>query len=347
MHRIIWVPILTLSTLWASCAQRPLEPPFTLKQVGPNVWAATDNPKATNPAAANAGFVIGDDGVVVIDTFWTEDAAKQLLSEIQQHTKLPIKFVINTHYHIDHVAGNGVFAKTGATILAQRNVRGWIHSENLRLIGDFLTPALKAQTESLVEPGVDYDDGMHLYLGAREIQVRSLPGHTGGDSIVVIPDAKVAFLGDLFWRNMLPNLIDASTQPWVDTLDAIVAMNEPGYAFVPGHGDVGDVRDITAFREYLTTLRALVTEARAQGKAGDALAQSIVPKFETEVRELGVCRGARDDERPADGCGDCGHQACSSGGLGGPEGPPLRFCGATYGPARRSRSPIATLRPLD
>src|SRR4030095_8134106 len=119
-----------------------------------NAWAAIDNPKATSPAAANAGFVIGDDGVVVIDTFWTKDAADRLLSEIQRRTKLPVKYVINTHYHVDHVSGNGVFASQGAAILAQRNVRGWIHTENLRLIGDFLTPELKAQTESIAAPTV-------------------------------------------------------------------------------------------------------------------------------------------------------------------------------------------------
>src|SRR4029079_5807415 len=113
----------------------------------------------------------------------------------------------------------------------------------------------------------------NLHLGSRAIQVRSFPGHTGGDSIVIVPDAKVAFLGDLFWRHMLPNLIDASTREWVETLDAVAAMNEPGYTFVPGHGDVGDAQDIAAFRDYLTTLRTLVTEARAQGRSGDALAQ--------------------------------------------------------------------------
>ena len=58
-----------------------------------------------------------------------------------------------------------------------------------------------------------------------------------------------------------------------------MTMNEPGYTFVPGHGDVGDTRDIAAFRDYLTTLRTLVSEARTQGKTGDALAQSIVPKL--------------------------------------------------------------------
>jgi len=275
MRRIIW---LLISVVWANCAQRA-EPPFTLKEVGPNAWAAIDNPKAPMQAGANAGFVIGDDGVVVIDTFFSDAAAKRLLVAIQERTKLPVKYVINTHYHIDHVAGNAVFAKTGAAIFAQRNVRGWIHSENLRLLGDFLTPDLKAQTESIVAPTVDYEDATNLYLGSRAIQVRSLPGHTGGDSIVIVPDSKVAFLGDLFWRNMLPTLIDASTKPWVETLDAIAAMSEPGYTFVPGHGEPGNATDVVAFRGYLTTLRTLVAEARAQGKTGDALAQSIVPKL--------------------------------------------------------------------
>jgi glyoxylase-like metal-dependent hydrolase (beta-lactamase superfamily II) len=279
MHRIIGTLAIALCCVWVSCDRQRPEPPFTLKQVGTNVWAAIDNPKATRPASANAGFVVGDDGVVVVDTFFTEDAAKQLLAEIQQRTRLQVKYVINTHYHIDHVAGNTVFARQGATILAQRNVRGWIRSENLRLIGDFLTPELKAMTESIAAPSIDYDGVTHLHLGARTVQVHSLQGHTGGDSIVVVPGAKVAFLGDLFWRNMLPNLIDASTRPWVETLDAIAVMHGPGFAFVPGHGEVGDVRDVTAFREYLTTLRGLVAEARTRGESGDALAQSIVPKL--------------------------------------------------------------------
>jgi glyoxylase-like metal-dependent hydrolase (beta-lactamase superfamily II) len=279
MHRTLGTCLLALCVVWAGCAQRPPEPPFNLKQIGPNAWAAIDNPKAANPASANAGFVIGDDGVVVIDTFFTEDAARQLLAAIQGRTKLPIKYVVNTHYHIDHVAGNGVFAKTGTAILAQRNVRGWIHTENLRLMADFITPELKAMTETIAAPTVDYEDASHLYLGSRAVHVRSFPGHTGGDSIVVVPDAKVAFLGDLFWRNMLPTLIDASTREWVETLDAIAAMDEPGYTFVPGHGDVGNVQDIAAFRDYLMTLRTFVADARAQGKAGDALAQSIVPQL--------------------------------------------------------------------
>ena len=217
--------------------------------------------------------MIGDDGVAVIDTFWSQDAARQLLADIQARTKLPVKFVINTHYHLDHVAGNGVFAAAGAIVVAQENVRGWIREENLHLLGAFLTPELKALTEAVVAPMVVYETDMNLYLGTRRIQVRSLPGHTGGDSVVFIPDAKVVFAGDLVWRNMLPNLIDASTKPWIETLDSLVADSAPDSAFVPGHGELGKASDVAAFRDYLAALRTLVEEARARGQSGDALTQ--------------------------------------------------------------------------
>ena len=91
---------------------------------GPNVWAAIANPNAKVQAGGNAGFVIGDDGVAVVDTFMGTEAARQLLAEIRQRTELPVKFVVNTHYHFDHVAGNAVFVEAGATVFAHRNVRG-------------------------------------------------------------------------------------------------------------------------------------------------------------------------------------------------------------------------------
>ena len=127
-------------------AQGVAEPLYTLKQVGPNVWAAISH------RAANTGFVIGDDGVVVIDTTATVDAdgnftpehGKQLLAEIRRLTTLPVKFVINTHYHFDHVAANAMFVDAGALVLAHRNTRDCIHSENLRMFGNDIKPQHKS-----------------------------------------------------------------------------------------------------------------------------------------------------------------------------------------------------------
>ena len=92
---------------------------------------------------------------------------------------------------------------------------------------------------------------------------------------MLIPDAKVVFAGDLFWRNMLPNMIDASTKPWIASLETLAT--NAGYAFVPGHGDIGTAQDVAAFREYLVTLQKLVSEYRAQGKTGPSLTQVVVP----------------------------------------------------------------------
>jgi len=250
---------------------------FTLKPLGNNVYAAIDKPKST--AGSNAGFVIGDDGVAVIDTFQDAKAAQQLLAEIQKLTKLPVKFVINTHYHLDHVTGNGVFAQAGAVIIAQKNVRAWIHTENLKFFGANIKPEQKAWIDGLVAPNVAYDSSIDLYLGSRKILVRSFPGHTGGDSVVIIPGAQAVFTGDLFWEKTLPNLIDGTTDKWAES-DAKLAAEWPKAAFVSGHGDVGTADDVLDFRGYLTDLRAMVAQSIKNGLSGDALVNSALPQLQ-------------------------------------------------------------------
>src|SRR5579863_5594648 len=197
---------------FSSSAQSPAALPFTLKPLGHNVYAAIDDAKGD--AGANSGFVIGDNAALVVDTFENEAAAKQLLAEIRKLTQLPIKFVVNTHYHLDHVAGNKVFQQNGAVVFAQHNVRSWIHTENLKFFGKDIKPEQRKMVETLGAPDAVYETGITLFLGSRRIDVRVFPGHTGGDSVVFIPDADVVFTGDLFWRNTLPNLIDATTSAW-------------------------------------------------------------------------------------------------------------------------------------
>ena len=251
-----FVSVLVLSAAAVIGAQEANKPSFTLKQVGPNVWAAIDARTVTAVAAANAGVIVGDDGVVVVDTFASAAAATQLLAEIRRLTKLPVKFVVNTHYHMDHVAGNKVFADAGALLVAHYAVRGWIHPENLKFFGKDAKPEQKAMVDALMPPVAGYAQGLDLFLGARAVHVRHFPGHTGGDSVVFVPDAKVAFAGDLFWRQTSPNTIDASSKSWIATLDMLA--KDADYTFIPGHGDVGTAKDVVAFRDYLATLQKLV-----------------------------------------------------------------------------------------
>ena len=254
--------------------------PFTLKPLGHGIYAAIDNPKGE--AGANAGFVVGDDGVAVIDTFENAPAAQALLGEIRMVTKLPIRFVVNTHYHLDHVAGNAVFAKEGAVIVAHRNVPTWIHTENLKFFGKNITPEQKTQVESLATPNMLFDSSTELRLGSVALRVEFFPGHTGGDSIVVVQQDKsaVVFCGDLFWRQTLPNLIDASTLPWMETLSTFTKFSaESPIVFIPGHGDPGNASDVAAFRGYLSDLRDWVSGAKKDGKTGAALVDAVLPQL--------------------------------------------------------------------
>jgi cyclase len=265
-------------------------PAFTLKPVGRNIWAAID---LNGHAGSNASFVIGDDGVAVIDTLEYPEAASALLAEIRKKTSLPIKFVVNTHYHIDHVGGNRVFAEAGATVMAQRNVRAWIHTENLKFFGGKdAKPEQKAMVEGLYAPDVVYDSGVTLYLGSQVINVKAYPGHTGGDSVVSVSDEQgndVVFCGDLFWRQSLPNLIDANTRLWIETLDSFInPMPRQGTVFVPGHGGVGNAADVEAFRGYLSDLRAMVAGPLKEGKSGDELVAAVMPQLTEKYGQWGI-----------------------------------------------------------
>jgi glyoxylase-like metal-dependent hydrolase (beta-lactamase superfamily II) len=259
-------------------------PDFQLQKIGNGVWAAIVNDQGL--AGGNAGFVIGDDGVVVIDTFQDPQPARVLLSEIRKLTPLPIRFVVNTHYHLDHVNGNDVFAAAGATIVAHRNVRAWIRTENVKMLDPPVTPAKKARVQSLTLPAVVYDTHIELYLGSRRINVRYYPGHTGGDSVVSVPDAHVVFCGDMLWKEHIPNLIDATTKAWVESLDAMQKDYGPS-TWVPGHGGVANAQDVLTFRKYLADLRAGVRREQAAGKSGDALVQALLPGLKSSYGTWG------------------------------------------------------------
>lgn len=279
MMKHVIAAIVLVASFPTSAQKAPPSPlPFVLTQVGPGVYAAIDGPE--HKAGSNAGFVIGDDGVLVVDAFFTQDAAKALIAEIRRLTPKPIRYVVNTHYHADHTGGDQVLRDAGAIIIAHRNVRGWVRTYNINLFGDRITPELKARIEALPLPGLVTDKDLTVWLGSRKVVVRTVLGHTGGDLTISVPDAKVLFTGDMLWRRIAPNLIDGSVKEWTATdADFTHIPNAAATRFVPGHGDVADVKDVEEFRTYLLDLRRLVSAGRAVGQKDDALVQDIAPKL--------------------------------------------------------------------
>jgi cyclase len=281
MVRRLSLVVLIALTAWPLLAA---EPDFRLQKIGDRVWAAIVNDAGL--AGGNAGFVIGDDGVLVVDTFQDPRPAKALLAEIRKLTPLPIRFVVNSHYHLDHVNGNDVFAAAGAIIVAHRNVRAWMRTENIKMLDPPVTPEKKARVESLTLPTVVHDSHVDLFLGSRRINARYYPGHTGGDSVVWIPDAHIVFCGDMLWKEHVPNLIDASTKPWIDSLDAM--QKDYGTStWVPGHGGIANAQDVLTFRKYLADLRDGVRREQAAGKSGDALVKALLPGLTSQYGKWG------------------------------------------------------------
>ena len=280
----LFLGLAALPSLHAADAPKPF---FVLHEAAKGVWAAIAIPGMH--AGGNTGFIIGTDAVAVVDTFDPPEATEQLIAAIREKTPLPIRFVVDTHYHVDHVAGNGAFAKLGAVVMAQRNVRAWARTENRRILSPPVPEEELRRIENITLPTLVYDDGVEVDLGGRRVVVRVMPGHTGGDSVVVVPDAKVVFTGDLFWDHSLPNLIDADTAAQIATLDAL-AREYPDAKFVPGHGkfiprpeldswDLSRAADLTALSGYLSALRKAVEEARSKGESGTALRDDVLPRI--------------------------------------------------------------------
>jgi len=292
------------SGLPKATASPKTEDDFQLVQVADGVYAAIA--KSGGLASGNAGFVIGDDGVVIFDTFFTPAAIEELISEIQKLTNKPIKYAVNSHYHLDHCGGNQVLASRGVPIIAHDNVMQWQTVKNKRFLPapeelqkrkadaekQFSeTPAeqtdRRAQLErqirrldammaiKLTNPTKTFSSGtMELKLGKRKVILATLPGHTGGDVFAFVPDANVVFMGDLGWSKTLPNLVDATVNDWIPTLDKILK-DHPNAKYIPGHGSVAAAADIKDFRDYLDDLRARVKQGIANGLTVDQAKQQL------------------------------------------------------------------------
>jgi cyclase len=278
----------------ASPAASKAEDDFQLVKVAEGVYAGIAKPGGL--ASGNAGFIIGDGGVLIVDTFFTPVAVEELIGEIGKLTNQPIKYAVNTHYHLDHTGGNQVLTARNVPIIAHDNLMTWQTTKNRRFLpapeelqkrkADTAkqlseTPEdqkdKRAQLErqlrrfdvmlsiKLTNPTVTFSAGTtHVYLGTREVVLFSLPGHTGGDVLVYVPDANVLFTGDMGWAKTLPNLVDATVNDWIPSLDKILS-NHASSKFVPGHGEVATATEIRDFRDYLDDLRSRVKKAIADG----------------------------------------------------------------------------------
>lgn len=226
-----------------------------LTKISESVYSYVDA-KGASPAngfGANAGIIIGKDGIMVVDTLISAKKAKEFIKDIRAVSDKPIKYVVNTHYHLDLTLGNSEFVKLGAIIIAQRNC-----SKNLTPDSTLNRAALyglsgqdMAGTEVML-PSVTFTDRMTIDLGGLRVElIYPGPSHTDGSILVYLPQEKVLFAGDALFTHYHPNLRDADVESWEKVLDFISGLDAD--KIIPGHGPLSNKGDVAAMKTYLIT----------------------------------------------------------------------------------------------
>jgi len=202
----------------------------------------------------NIGVVVGDDGVLVVDTRVSHRQADEILADLRKLTPLPVRAVVNTHGHSDHAFGNHRF----------RPAPIWGHQLAVPMIRDGdsqrreIVAAMPDLADELAEVIFDPPDrtfakaaDVTFDAGSRRVELRYLGrGHTDNDIVVLVPDADVLFAGDLLENDATPFFGDGYPMDWPATVECLVDLVRG--SVVPGHGTVGDrgfaVRQMTEFR---------------------------------------------------------------------------------------------------
>ena len=258
------------------------------EQLGPNVYMLTGSagldPSHEDAAGGRIGVLAGPDGILMIDSQYVQLADK-VLEAIRRINPGPIRFLVNTHIHRDHTAGNAYFAKQGAVIFAREELReGMVR----------LSKAPNASANPVANPAgfpvVTYGMGPPVKIHMNDEVVDFIPiraAHTGGDTNIKFEKANVLFIGD-FYRNYGYPFIDINNggtlQGMLEGLDATVKSADGNTTIVPGHGTLIKRDDIVPYRDMILAVAGRVRQMIEQGKSlQEVLAAKVTAPYDAKV----------------------------------------------------------------
>lgn len=281
--------LILLIVLGASTLARAQQQELPVSEVAPKIFVHVGEvalmTRENEGATANVGFIIGDDAVAVIDTGGSVREGERLLAAIRARTDKPIRYVINTHGHPDHVFGNAAFVSDGTVFVGHRNlpqalaVRGPFYTDAFRrIMGQQLMEGVRMISPTLLVAGTT-----KLDLGSRALTLKTWStAHSDNDLTVLDEQTGTLFAGDLVFLSHIP-VLDGSLRGWLKVTDELGSL--PAQRVVPGHGPVSEwPAALVDQRRYLMRLandiRALIARGEPITAAAGTAAASEQPRWQ-------------------------------------------------------------------
>jgi len=268
------IAALAVTAPWAAGEEITLEP----RRVSEHCWffqGKAGMASAENKGfMSNAGFVVTGDGVVVFDALGTPALGRAMIAAIGKVTKQPVKRVIVSHYHADHIYGLQAFKQQGAEIWAHRKAQQYLASaqavERLAQRRVELFPWVDENTK-VVPPDTWLDGDADFRLGGLTFRIFYSDGaHSPEDILMYVAEDRVLFAGDLLFAGRVPFVGNADSKGWLTAMDKMMAV--PAVIVIPGHGPAtADVaRDLVLTRDYVMYLREAMGRAVREMEDFDA-----------------------------------------------------------------------------
>ena len=229
--------------------------------------------------AGNIGVFISDKGLVLVDDQW-EIIEDLILETIKSISKKEVSFIINTHFHYDHVDGNKAFGKKGIPIVSHENVRKRLKRKT-KLYGhpQHNYNMVQDKYPDYALPSTVYNSTMKIYIDDEEIQFSNFgPGHTDGDTIVFFKKNNVIHAGDSFVTYGYP-FVDlnngGSFKGFINILSQIIAVSNGQTKIIPGHGPVCDINDVITLKNILQEHYEITEKGYTEGLSVEQIMAEI------------------------------------------------------------------------